>query len=156
MEHKTLDKIRDVADILPNWLNPRPLSKSERLQLWAEALEREGGRRLKTLFRIEYAPPAERAALRADDSLLTVAFNDPLLRAEGLAGDTVGDAVAFFGLSERELHDILCFCHHGATMAADAASAQIRAAAVRRPVDARPMLVGAFVAAALAVGLLMV
>jgi hypothetical protein len=156
MEHKTLGKIRDVADILPNWLNPRPLSKSERLQLWAEALEREGGRRLKTLFRTEYAPPAERAALRADDSLLTVAFNDPRMRAEGLAGDTVGDAVAFFGISEMELHDIICFCRHGATMSADTAAAHIRAAAVHRPLDARPMLVGAIVAASIAVALLMV
>jgi len=93
--------------------------------------------------------------LRADDSLLTVAFNDPRLRAEGLAGDTVGDAVAFFGISERELHDIVCFCHHGATMAADAAAAQIRAAAVRRPLDTRPMVVGTFVAASIWVGLLM-
>jgi len=156
MEHKTRDKIRDVADILPNWLSPRPLSKSERLERWADALEHEGRRHLKTLFEVEYAPPAERAALRADDSLLTVAFNDPRLRAEGLAGDTVGDAVAFFGIHERELHDILCFCHHGATMAADAAAVRIRAAAVRRPLDARPMLVGAFVAASIAVGLLMV
>jgi predicted protein tyrosine phosphatase len=154
MEHKTLDKIRDVGDILPNWLS-RPLSKSERLQLWAEALEREGGRPLNTLFRIEYAPPAKRAALRADDSLLTVAFNDPRMRAEGLAGDTVGDAVAFFDTRERELHDILCFCHHGATMSANTAAAQIRAAAMRRRVDARPMLVGAFVAVSIAVGLLM-
>ena len=155
MEHKTLDKVRDVADILPNWLSPRPLSKSERLELWAEALEREGGRRLNTLFRIEYASPAKRAALRADDSVLTVAFNDPRLRAEGLAGDTVGDAVAFFGIRERELHDILCFCHHGATMEADAAAARIRAAAVRRPLGARPVLVGAVIAASIAVGLLM-
>jgi hypothetical protein len=137
MEHKTRDKIRDVADILPNWLSPRPLSKSERLERWADALEHEGRRHLKTLFEVEYALPAERAALRADDSLLTVAFNDPRLRAEGLAGDTVGDAVAFFGISEMELHDIICFCHHGATMAADAAAVQIRAAAVRRPLDAR-------------------
>jgi hypothetical protein len=154
MEHKTLDKIRDVADILPSWLSPRPLSKSERLECWAEALEREGGRHLKTLFEIEHAPPLKRAALRADDSLLTVAFNDPRLRAEGLAGDTVGDAVAFFGVSEKELHDILCFCHHGATMAADAAAAQVRAAAARRQVDALQMVVGTFVAVSMAVGLL--
>jgi class 3 adenylate cyclase len=140
MEHKTLDEIRDVADILPNWLSPRPLSKSERLERWAAALEREGGRHLKTLFEIEYAPPAERAALRADDSPLTVAFNDTRLRAEGLAGDTVGDAVAFFGISDMELHDILCFCHHGATMAADAAAMRIRTAVMRRPLHVRRRL----------------
>jgi hypothetical protein len=156
MEHKSLDKIRDVAEILPNWLNPRPLSKSERLERWAEALEREGGRQLNTLFQIEHAPAARRATLRADDSLLTVAFNDPHLRAEGLAGDTVGDAVAFFGISERQMHDIVCFCHHGPTIAANTAAAQIRAAATLRPVDARPLLIGAVVAASIAVGLLLI
>jgi hypothetical protein len=155
MEYKSLDKIRDAADIMPNWLSPRPLSKSERLHRWAEALERQGGKRLKTLFRIEYASPAERMAARADDSLLSVAFADPRLRAEGLAGDTVGDAVAFFGVSERELHDIVCFCHHGPTIAADTAAAQIRAAA-RQQYDTRPLLVGAAVAASIAVGLLLI
>jgi len=155
MEHKTLDKIRDVAKIVPNWLNPRPLSRSERLECWAEALAREGGRRLTTLFEIEHQPPARRAALRADDSLLTVAFNDPRLRAEGLAGDTVGDAVAFFGISESELHDIVCFCHHGPTIAAHTAAAQIRGAATSQRYGTRPMLVGAFVAASIAAALLM-
>jgi hypothetical protein len=90
MEHKTLDQIRDVADILPDWLRTRPLSRRERLERWAEALEREDRGRLKTLFEIEYVPPAKLAALRADDSPLSVAFSDPRLRAEGLAGDTVG------------------------------------------------------------------
>ena len=44
MEHKTLDDIRNVADILPTWPGARPLSKCEQLERWAEALEREGGR----------------------------------------------------------------------------------------------------------------
>jgi hypothetical protein len=152
MEHKTLDEIRDFADILPTWPSPRRLSKSERLEHWAEALDREGARQLNTLFEIEYAPPAERAAVRVDDSPLSVAFNDARLRAEGLSGDTVGDAVAFFGVSEMELHDILCFCYHGETMAADAAAMRVRAATVRRRLHARPMLVGALVAASVAVG----
>jgi hypothetical protein len=156
MEHKTLDEIRDVADILPTWPSPRRLSKSERLERWAEALEREGGRRLNTLFEIEYAPPAERAALRADDSPLSVAFNDARLRAEGLSGDTVGDAVAFFGISEMELHDILCFCYHGETMAADAAAVRVRAATVQRLSHASPRFARAFVAMSIAVGTLTV
>jgi len=78
--------------------DPRPLSKSERLEHWAEALEPRGRSASQDTVEIEHAPPVKRAALRADDSLLTVAFNDPGLRAEGLAGDTVGDAVAFFGI----------------------------------------------------------
>jgi hypothetical protein len=129
MEHKTRDEIREVANILPSFLQPRPLSKRERLELWAESLEREGGRRLRTLYQIEYAPPAERAGGRADDSPLSVAFDHPRLRAAGLAGDTIGDAIAFFGISESELHNILCFCHYGETMSAEVAAARVRAAA---------------------------
>jgi len=155
MEYKTLNDIRDVADILPTWPSARPLSKGERLERWAEALEREGERRLKTLFEIEYALPGERAVLRADDSALTVAFNDPRLRAEGLAGDTVGDAVVFFGISEWALHDILCFCHHGATMGADAAAIRVRAAAAYHSSHTRAMFVGSMVASAIAVSALM-
>ena len=154
MEHKTLNEIRKVADILPAWLSPRPLSKYERLDLWAEALERRGAQRLNTLFQIEYLSPAERELLRVDDSPLTVAFKDPRLRAEGLAGDTIGDAVAFFQVSEMELHDILCFCHHGGTMAAHAAAARVRTAAVYGRRRARAMLVGSFVAMSIGIGLL--
>ncbi len=154
MEHKTLDEIRNVADILPNWLRARPLSKYERLERWAEALEREGERRLHTLFEIEHARPAERAALCADDFPLSIAFSDPRLRAEGLAGDTVGDAIGFFGISERELHNILCFCHHGDTMLAEVAAARVRLAAGYRSPYAAPYSLSRFVAVAIAVGAL--
>jgi hypothetical protein len=160
MEHKSLDRVRAVADVLPNWLGVQPLSKCERLERWAEALERQGGRRLKTLFEIEYAAPRERAALRADDSPITVAFKDPRLCAEGLAGDTVGDATAFFGISEWELHNILCFCHHGETMSADVAAVRVRAAAAHfaeRPLRrSRTVAFGSVVAALTAVGVLLV
>ena len=146
MEHKTRDEIREVANIVPSCLQPRPLSKRERLELWAEALEREGGRRLKTLYQIEYAPPAERALGRADDSPLSVAFNNPELRAAGLSGDTIGDATAFFGINESELHNILCFCHYGETMSAEVAAARVRAAATgeigHRPLHASRFFVG--------------
>ena len=91
MEHKTREEIRDVADILSSYLQTHPLSKHERLELWAEALERKGLRRLRTLFEIEYLPAAERALLRADHSPLSVAFSEPRLRAEGLASDRGND-----------------------------------------------------------------
>ncbi len=71
MEYKTLDEIRDVAVIQPSWLGSRPLTKCERLERWAEVLGRQGDRRLKTLFEIEYMSRAERAALRANDSPLS-------------------------------------------------------------------------------------
>lgn len=156
MKYQSLDKVRAAAEILPNWLSPRPMSRSERLERWAAALEREGGRELNTLFQIEYMPRAKRRALRADDSLLSVAFNDPYLRAEGLAGDTVGDVLTFFRMGESELHDIACYCHRGPKMSAQFAAARIRAYAARPTVDRRPMIVGACIAATLAVGMLLI
>ena len=155
MEYRTRDTIR-AAETLPGWLIARPMSKAERLRIWAAALDREGDRQLNTLFQLEYLPPARRAQLRADESLLSVAFADPRLRAEGLAGDTMGDAVAFFGVGERELHDIVCFCHHGPTISARTAAAQIRNAAGRQQERIRPLLVGAAVASSIVALLLLV
>jgi hypothetical protein len=154
MEYRTREKIR-AAEILPSWLSARPMSKAERLKIWAAALDREGDRQLNTLFQLEYLPPAKRAQLRADESLLSVAFADPRLRAEGLAGDTMGDAVAFFGVSERELHDIVCFCHHGPAITARTAAAQIRSAASRRQQSISPLLAGAAVAGSIVAVLLL-
>ncbi len=154
MEYRTREKIR-AAEILPGWLNARPMSKTERLNCWAAALGREGDRQLNTLFQVEYLPPAKRAQLRADDSLLSVAFADPRLRAEGLAGDTMGDAVAFFGISERELHDIVCFCHHGPAITARTAAAQIRGAVSRQQQNIKPLLAGAVVAGSIMAVLLL-
>lgn len=131
MKFQILSDIRSIADILPDWLWMRPLSKRERLERWAEALERAAGHRLATLFEIEYAPPDRRAAVRADNSPLSVAFEDMRLRAEGLSGDTVGDAVLFFGINEMELHNVLCYCHFGETMAAETAAMRVRHLAAR-------------------------
>lgn len=129
MKYMSWDEVRDISRTLPSWLSPRSLAKRERLELWAEALDREGERRLRTLFQIESAPPAARAAMRADDSPLSVAYQDPRLRAEGLAGDTVSDATTFFSIGERELHNILCYCHFGETMLASVAAGRVRAVA---------------------------
>jgi hypothetical protein len=157
MEHKMLYEFRDIADIVPTCLGARRLSKRERLERWAEALEREGGRRLRTLFEIEHAPRAERATQRAEDSPLSIAFRDAQLRSDGLAGDTVGDAVTFFGLSDTELHNILCFCHHGATITADMAAMRVRAAAAtHRPLYTQATFLGVIVMASIAICALVV
>jgi len=157
MQHKSRDHIRDVIEMLPSYLRAGPLSKHERLETWAEALGREGGRRLRTLYEIEYAPTDMRARLRADDSPLSVAFGNPRLRAEGLAGDTIGDATAFFGMSESELHYIVCFCHSGATISAETAAARVRFA-LAREVEHKPIrslwVVGGVMAVLTATGIL--
>jgi hypothetical protein len=157
MQHKSRDQIRDVVAMLPSYLRAGPLSKRDRLKTWAEAMEREGGRRLRTLYEIEYAPADMRARLRADDSPLSVAFGNPRLRAEGLAGDTLGDTTAFFGISESELHYIVCFCHSGETISAETAAARVRFALAREAED-KPIrtlwAVGGLMAALTAIGIL--
>src|SRR5688500_8894437 len=108
MEHKPVEALRALADIHGGV--PQVLSRRERLERWAEVLDREPERRLRALGEIEFVPKAERGQLRADDSPITVAFSDPVLRASGLSGDRLGDAMAFFDLSERQAHHLLCSC----------------------------------------------
>jgi hypothetical protein len=74
-----------------------------------------------------------------------------------LAGDTVGDATAFFGISEKELHAILCFCHHGEMISAEEAAMRVRRAAVGFGRELRPVattFVGAVAAVSISVALL--
>ena len=78
------------------------MRRRERLARWGDLLAREPQRMLKTLEEIDLRPAAQRAALRADNSPLTIAFADPVLRGEGLKGDTLGDAMAFFEMSEHQ------------------------------------------------------
>lgn len=87
------------------------LSISERLQRWATVLEaREDA--LSLLSETEFVPEPARSHLREDLSPIAVAFADPALRRQGLAGDTYGDARDFFGLSHRSLHYIACYCFY--------------------------------------------
>ena len=117
MEHKTLSEIRDVAHVVRGWGTAKKLSRRERLERWAAVLERDPARPLKPLVRVEFMPKRERLLLRRDESPLAVAFADPVLRTEGLGGDTLGAAMEFFDLSDREAHYLLCDCHyHGGLM----------------------------------------
>ncbi len=111
MEHKHLDQLRSVADV-----QPRPMTRQERLERWIELLESNPTRRLNSLGEIEYKPPAERALMRENNSPLTVAYEDPILRADGLASDRLGDAMKYFELSEGQAHYALCSCLSGRSM----------------------------------------
>ena len=91
------------------------MSRRERLERWANVLDRNPGK-LNALTRIEYLPSSERPFARADNSPLEVAFKDPVLREEGLAGDRLGDTMAFFELSDRQAHRLFCDCHYYGSM----------------------------------------
>jgi hypothetical protein len=85
MEFKRPDQLRRLADISTD--APITMSRRERLGRWHDLLAREPGRMLKTLEEIEFRPASQRPAMRADNSPLTVAFADPVLRSEGLEGE---------------------------------------------------------------------
>jgi len=125
MEHRPLSELSSVAD-LKQPLRVHVMSRRERLDRWAELLEQQGERELKTLDEIEWKPKAERRAMRADDSALAIASSDPVLRADGLASDSFGDAVDFFQISEHDAHIVLCSCHGGEFMRAEEAARRVR------------------------------
>ena len=125
MKHTPVAEISRVADVHAIPLKP-PLTRVERLGHWAEALDRDPDRVLTSIEEIEWKPEAERRATRADDSALTVALEDPVLRAEGLASDRLGDAMAFFRLTDADAHFALCSCIYGQSMQAGVAARRVR------------------------------
>ncbi len=128
MKLKTLEELKRLAEVRPPLTRDR-MSKRQRLARWAKVLELAPQRYLRSLFETEYMSPGRRSALCEDNSPLTVAFQDPVLRAEGLKSDRYGDVLKFFQLSDDELHHIVCYCHHGSTMAPRAVATRVRSAA---------------------------
>ena len=132
MEYKPLSEIQTVAQVTRGW-GVAKMSRRERLERWAMLLEQEPSRHLKPLVRVEFLPRRERQMLRRDESPLTVAYADPVLRAQGLDSDRLGAALGFFDLSDREAHYLLCDCHYhgGMTMTPETVAKRIHAIASR-------------------------
>ena len=152
MKYQSLEQIALEADVHPGIA----MSRRERLERWAELLERQPWRRLSTIEGTEFGSRREREAKRSDHSPLTVAFDDSVLRAEGLRGDRVGDAVEFFDLREDQVHHLVCYCHHGQTVSPGTVAARLRMMArqnQRATVSSRGMVIGGLSAGA-ALGLL--
>ena len=126
MQHQDLDRIRGVKSLEPMFGKTTKLSRGERLTRWADQLDAQAGRPLRALEDVEYVSPAVRRDMRKEDSPLAVAYADPVLRADGLAGDRLGDAMDYFGLSERQAHWLLCDCHYGGRMTASEVAARVR------------------------------
>jgi hypothetical protein len=123
MKHHKLEDLGAVAEVIP--FTVVKMSRKERLQRWADLLEPIAGK-LNALTRIEYLPAAERLHARADNSPLEVAFRDPVLREEGLAGDRLGEIMRFFELSDRQAHRLFCDCHYSGTMTGTGLAARLR------------------------------
>jgi hypothetical protein len=128
MKHAALDELRLKADVGPSETEVRKLTRRERLERWATVLEQYPGR-VRPFIRIEGLSHEERKALRGDDTPLAVAFKDPVLRADGLSSDRLGDAMGYFELSEQDTHRLLCDCHYRGTMTGVGLGARLRAVA---------------------------
>ena len=102
------------------------LSRTERLERWIELLERNPKRRLSAFYQTEFQAPGTRDAMRAEGSALAVAFEDPYLRASGLANDSYGEAKRFFEITDRQLHRMVCYCHVGAEVRAGTTARHVR------------------------------
>ena len=123
MKHQSIAELTTIADVQPT---KTAMSRCDRLERWAECLEREPQRQLKSLEGIEYGPEAQRREVRENNSPLSVAFADPVLREEGLKSDKLGDALDFFDMSQSEAHRALCSCMHGRTMQAGEVARRVR------------------------------
>ena len=128
MKHQTLDQLKVVAEVTPVGTRLE-MTRTEKLERWAELLELQAGRRLATLRETEYQLPGHRERMRSEGSPISVAFDDPVLRDQGLNGDTYGEAKRFFELSDWQLHEIICYCHYGDSVNAASAARHVRAAA---------------------------
>ena len=123
MKHQSLTDLTTIADVQPE---KTVMSRADRLERWAECLEREPQRALRSLDGIEYGPEWQRREVRENNSPLSVAFADPVLREEGLKSDRLGDALDFFEMSHGEAHRVLCSCMHGRTMDAGDVARRVR------------------------------
>jgi hypothetical protein len=127
MEHRSAHELRGIAEVSAH--PPAPLGRRERLQRWAHLLELASDARINLIHELEFAPRAAQQSMRADGSALSIAFNDPVLRAEGLSGDTIADGQAFFSITDRDTHRLLCSCMHGLSMRARDAAWIVRSIA---------------------------
>jgi hypothetical protein len=124
MEYKTIEDLRDVAEV--RVAERALMTRREKLERWAELLERDPTRRLRSLGEIELKAPAERALMRSPDSPLTVAFEDPVLREQGLVSDRLGDGMAFFEITEDDAHQLMCSCMNGWSMTSSKVARGVR------------------------------
>jgi len=143
MKHQSPQELAAAATTFSVPPQPR-LSRRERVERWAELLERHDGG-LNALRRVEYLSPEERKAYRGVNTPLTVAFDDPILREEGLKSDRLGDTMDFFELNDHEAHLLLCDCRYQGSMTGPLVARRLRQHMERKERRSRLMnMVGRF------------
>ena len=131
MEYRSISDVAKSARFSSQFAGPSRSLRRERLERLANLLDAHEGP-IRVLKRMEHLSDADRAMLRADPSPLTIAFQDPVFRAQGLVSDRLGDARDFFALSEGQAHHLLCDCHYPEAVTAGMIATRARAVA-RRP-----------------------
>jgi hypothetical protein len=131
MKKIPLERLAATATIVES--GQAPATRRQRLDRWRDLLLAEPERLLRPLWRLEHRKGEDRVACRADNSPIAIAWADPVLRAAGLAGDTVGHAEAFFDLSSRQSHYLLCDCHYLGHMSSRRVAGRIDAIAQTNP-----------------------
>ncbi len=127
MLHQSLDELRLKAGIVPLQSESRALTRAERRERWAQLLEQHDAP-LMPFLSIENYSKVARRGLRADHGPVALAYGDPVLRADGLAGDTLGNACDYFELSPGLAHRLLCDCRYRGTMTGPKVAAKLRMA----------------------------
>jgi hypothetical protein len=125
MKHQTPEQLREAAAIVA--ANPlTTMTRKERLNRWADLLEVHPGS-IEALYRIEYLTEADRRAYRGSESTpLAIAFSDPVLRGDGLRGNTLGDAMDYFAMNDEDAHRLLCDCHYMGSLTGHSLAARLR------------------------------
>ena len=129
MDQRTIAEVAKSAQVFST-AETAGAMRRERLERLARLLEDHNGP-VQMLTQIEYLRRSERLLLRRDGSPLTIAFKDPVFRAQGLAGDRLGDAMTFFDLDDREAHHLFCDCHYRTGVSSQVIASQVRSVAQR-------------------------
>lgn len=126
MKYQSRAELAPIAETYHGDITSSRLSAEDRLRRWIELLREQPFRYVNTLRQTEYRSRLSRDAMRDDNSAITVAFEDPVLRRDGLHGDSYGDARHFFGLSDMQLHRVVCFCHNGFSVPSGVVARQLQ------------------------------
>ena len=133
MEKVSRQLVSEEADVTREPPIAATLTKREKLERWSALLAADSNRILRTFEPTEYVNLAERNGMRCEGTALSVAHSDPVLRDAGLHDDTFGTGKRFFGLTDDELHCIVCYCHHGRAVRAGLIANVIRTFTPRPP-----------------------
>lgn len=108
------------------------LDKQQRLHRWIELLERNPGKMWRLLPPTWCLMPEEQDTMSTAGTALEIAYRDPVLRLDGLAGPSLADAMAFFELSAPDADRILAKSRHSEERSAHDTILRIRNIADKR------------------------